>query len=108
MALPLILPGSRRCLLALLEDSARGTAFSMTPRNISAGHEEMTQRTAWAALGRYPFEAWVARLRKSSFLMFFECLQPMYSDFDSDLYWDSFGSTVGPFRFFSLSGLVSG
>lgn len=108
MALPLILPGSRRYLLGLLEGSARGTAFSMTPRDSSAGREEMTQRTAWAALGDYSFEAWVARLRRSSCLMFFECLQPMYSDFDSDLYWDSFDSTVGPFRFFSLSGLVSG
>lgn len=102
MALPLILPGSRRCLLGLLEGSAHGTAFSMTPQNSSAGREEMIQRAAGATLGGYSLESWAARLRKSSFLMFFECSQLMYSDFDWDLNSDSFDSTVGPFRLSSF------
>lgn len=75
MALPLVLPGSRRRLLGLLEESAHGNAFSRTSRNGSARHEEMTQRAAWAALGD-PVEAWAARLHEFRFLMFFECLLP--------------------------------
>lgn len=69
MALLLILRGPRCCSLGLLDNSALGSAFLMTPRSGRARREKMTQRAAWAALVG-PVEAWVARVRKSYFLMF--------------------------------------
>lgn len=97
--MPLILPGLRHGLLGHLENPAHGNSSSMTPWNDPARHEEMTQRAAWAALSGL-VEAWVARLRNFEALMFFECLLPTYSDFDSDLNLGSFDSTAEPFRFF--------